>query len=453
VTATQERPPDQATPPAPPAGGKPSRFKYVAQTLDGQTVKGEIESSSINAARNELAVKGIRVTKITERKGLNVEITKSKVPLVEIMHFCRQMATFVRSGVPITEAIETIRRDTKNKKFNEVLADINERVGAGYSLAEGVNRHAEVFPAYFVAMLGSAELTGKVDEAFQQLYLYIRRDIELRRAVRKALIYPGILLTVAIGVTFLITVFVIPAFADFFKDFGAELPLPTRMLMAISDFVGSPAGLITGIVLVGGGIGLTIYFGGPGRKVFHGMLLRAPAIGTVMTYAATERFCRVLAVLLEAGVALPEALPNAIDCSNNLVFKERLTAATESVLAGNGFAEPLAQTGLFPVTVVQMVRVGERTGDLTEQLDNVATFFESELDYAVEKMTQWFEPMVILFIGGVVGFVALAMVSAMYGIYNQTGKKGEEGSLGSPPAVVLDVGRVGAGAPLGMQTE
>lgn len=418
MTATQERP-AAAPPSGPDTGTKKSRFKYVAETLDGKSVKGEIEATSVNAARNELAVRGIRVTTISQKKGLNTDITKAKVPLVEIMHFCRQMSTFVRSGVPVTEAIETIRRDCKNKRFNEVLADINERVSSGYSLAEGVNRHAEVFPAYFVAMLGSAELTGKVDEAFAQLYEYIRRDIELRRAVRKALIYPMILLTVALGVTLLITIFVIPRFADFFKSFGAELPLPTRMLMGVASFVGSPAGVITGIVAIALAVGAVVYFGGPGRKALHGFLLRAPAVGTVMTYAATERFCRVLSVLLEAGVALPEALPNAIECSNNLVFKERLSAATELVLAGNGFAEPMAATELFPTTVVQMVRVGERTGDLTEQLDNVATFFESELDYAVEKMTTWFEPLVILFIGFVVGFVALAMVSAMYGIYGQ----------------------------------
>lgn len=424
MTAVQDHPtsPPQAPAPQPPSGddgGNRSRFRYVAQTLDGENVKGEIEAISVNAARNELAIRGMRVTKIAEKKGLKTDITKSKVPLVEIMHFCRQMGTFVRAGVPVTEALETIRRDTKNKRFNEVLRDITERVSAGYSLSEGVQRHAEVFPSYFVALLSSAELTGKVDEAFQQLYHYIRRDIELARAVRKALIYPGILLTVALGVTILITVFVIPRFADFFKSFNAELPLPTRMLMAVADFVGSPLGLITGVVLIGSIIAVTAYFGSAGRKTFHGLLLKAPAVGTVMTYAATERFTRVLAVLLEAGVALPEALPNAIECSNNLVFQERLTAATESVLAGEGFADPIAGTELFPLTVVQMIRVGERTGDLTEQLDNVATFFESELDYAVEKLTQWFEPMVILFIGLVVGFVALAMVSAMYGIYNQ----------------------------------
>ena len=142
-------------------------------------------------------------------------------------------------------------------------------------------------------------------------------------------------------------------------------------------------------------------------------------VSTVVTYAATERFTRVLAALLDAGVPLPEALPTSIDCSNNMVFRERLSEAMESVLAGGGFAEPLARTELFPTAVIQMVRVGERTGELSDQLDNAAGFYQEELEYSVEKLTAWFEPAVILFIGVVVGFVALAMVSAMYGIYNQ----------------------------------
>lgn len=422
MTATQQTPSASPSPEPSPSksGPKLLKFRFEAQNLDGEQVKGTVEAASVNQARNELAVQGLRVSKITESKGLNVEITKQRVPLVEIMHFCRQMGTFVRSGVPMTEAIETIRRDTKNKRFNDALGDIVERVTAGYSISEGVNRHAEIFPSYFVALLGSAELTGKVDEAFDQLYRYIRRDIELGRAVRKALIYPGILLTLAIGVTALITIVVIPQFAKFFEGFNAELPLPTKILMGIADFVGSPLGLAVGLTLVALLVGTVAYTRTQrGRKHLHAVLLATPALGTVITYASTERFTRVLAVLLEAGVPLPEALPNAIECSNNLVFKERLSAATEQVLAGNGFADPLAATELFPVTVVQMIRVGERTGELTQQLDNVATFFEDELDYAVEKLTAYFEPLVIIFIGVVVGFVALAMVSAMYGIYNQ----------------------------------
>ncbi len=319
------------------------------------------------------------------------------------------------------EALDNLREDTANKRFKEVLSDVLDRVSAGRSVAESLNLHADIFPSYFMALLGSAELTGRMDEAFDQLHAYIRRDVELTRTVRKALIYPMILLAVSLGVVLIIVMFAIPRFADFFEGFDAELPLPTRMLVAVADFVGSTAGLITGIVLVLEHRRDSSSTSGPravGRNM-HALQLKTPMVSTVVTYSSTERFTRVLAALLESGVPLPEALPTSIDCSNNMVYRERLQVAMEEILAGGGFAEPIAQTDLFPNAVVQMIRVGERTGELSDQLDNAAGFYEEELTYAVEKLTAWFEPIMILFIGVVVGFVALAMVSAMYGIYNQ----------------------------------
>ena len=397
-----------------------SKFRYTAETLDGQEVKGEIEATSANVARNELAVQGMRVTHIAKRKGFNTELTEKKIPLVEIMHFSRQMASFMRAGVPVLEALGNLRQDTKNKRFAEVLSDILERVGTGASITDAVNHHANVFPNYFSAMLASAELTGRMDDSFDQAHRYIRRDIELGRAVRKALIYPAILLVVAIIVVAIIVIFVIPKFAAFFRSFNATLPLPTRMLMSVADFVGSTAGAITGLVIITTVVTTLFYVRTPiGRRNLHAVLLRVPVLNTVLIYAATERFTRVLGALLDAGVALPEALPSAGECTNNLIFKERLELASEEVLAGRGFADPLRDTDLFPSTVIQMVRVGERTGEMSDQLQNVAGFFEEELEYAVDKLTQLFEPIVILIIGVVVGFVALAMVSAMYGIYSQ----------------------------------
>jgi len=398
-----------------------TKFKYQAETLEGESVKGEIMAQSVNHARNQLAIDGMRVTKIAERKGLQADITTKKVPLVEIMHFSRQMATFVRAGVPVIEAFETLRVDSKDKRFKETLGQIVEEIGGGgATVAEAVANQGDVFPAYFVSMLRSAELTGKMDDAFDQLHRYIRRDVQLTKQVRKALIYPVILLLVAIGVVSIIVIFVIPKFAVFFKSFNATLPLPTRMLVAVADFVGSTAGAITGILLIGSVVSVLVYIKTTkGRRALHSFLLRVPVLNTVVVYAATERFTRVLSVLLEAGVPLSEAMPSGIDCTTNVIFKERLAIATEGVLAGQGFSEPIRQTDLFPPTVVQMIRVGERTGELSDQLNNVASFFEEELDYAVDKLTQWFEPLIILIIGVVVGFVALAMVSAMYGIYGQ----------------------------------
>lgn len=420
--AAQEPPQPAAKAPKAPkkAKVKHGKYRYEAETLDGQQIKGMIEAPSANSARNELAVQGLRVTKISEKKGLQLEITKEKVPLVDIMHFSRQMATFLRAGVPMTEALDNLRQDAENKRFKEILGDVLDRVTAGRSVTEALSLHADVFPPYFMALLGSAELTGRMDEAFDQLHTYIRRDVELTRAVRKALIYPMILLGVAMLVVLVIVVFAIPKFAEFFEDFDAELPLPTRMLMAVADFVGSPAGLITGVLLVAIAVSTVLYVRTPkGRRNLHALQLKIPMIATVVTYSSTERFTRVLAALLDAGVPLPDALPTSIDCANNEVYKERLRVAMEGTLEGRGFADPLASTELFPNAVIQMVRVGERTGELSDQLENAASFYEEELGYAVEKMTAWFEPMMILFIGVVVGFVALAMVSAMYGIYNQ----------------------------------
>lgn len=397
-----------------------SKFKYVGETLEGETVKGEISAATVNHARNELAIQGMRVTQISERKGLQIELTKTKVPLIEIMHFTRQMGTFLRAGVPMTEALATLQDGTENKRFADILEDVVDRVGSGDPVTEALARHEEVFPAYFLALLHSAELTGRMDDAFDQLQRYIKRDVALTKKVRKALIYPSILLIVAIAVCAIIVVFVIPKFAAFFESFDAELPLPTRMLIAIADFVQSPFGIAFGILIVVSIVGSVLYVRTEGGRMnFHRLILKIPVLSTVIVYSSTERFSRILAVLMEAGVPLTEAMPTAIDCSNNLVFRSRLQASVEGVLRGDGFTDPVAATDLFPPVMIQMMRVGERTGELADQLDNVATFYEDELDYAVDKLTEWFEPLVILFIGVVVGFVALAMVSAMYGIYGQ----------------------------------
>lgn len=397
-----------------------ARFRYEGETIDGEAVKGEIQAASALAARNELALQGTRVNKITERKGLQAEITKEKVPLLEIMHFCRQMASFVRAGVPVLDALRGLEADAHNKRFKNVLGDMIQLIGNGSTVGDAAARHDSVFPPYFLAILHSAELTGRMDTAFDELHRYIKRDVSLTKQVRKALIYPAILLAVAIGVCAIIVIFVIPKFADFFDSFDAELPLPTRMLMAIADFVQSTAGLVTGISIIVLVVGLTIFVRTTrGRRVFHAFLLKVPVLNTVIVYSSTERFARVLSVLLESGVSLADALPSAADCSNNVIFKEKLETAGELVMQGGGFAEPMAQADIFPRTMVQMIRVGEQTGELAGQLDNVANFYNEELDFAVDKLTEWFEPLVIIFIGVVVGFVALAMVSAMYGIYGQ----------------------------------
>jgi type IV pilus assembly protein PilC len=285
------------------------------------------------------------------------------------MHFCRQMASFIRAGVPVLDALRSIETDATNKRFKGVLGDMIQMIGNGATVGDAAARHASVFPPYFLAILHSSELTGRMDLAFDELHRYIKRDVALTKQVRKALIYPAILLVVAIGVCAIIVIFVIPKFAEFFESFDATLPLPTRMLVAIADFVGSTAGLITGISIVVIVVGLTIFVRTTKgrRRAFHAFLLKVPDLNTVIVYSSTERFARVLSVLLESGVSLSDALPSAADCSNNVVFKEKLNGRCWRV--GHARRRLRRAHGARPRfsrrTMVQMIRVGEQTGELS----------------------------------------------------------------------------------------
>lgn len=395
-------------------------FKYKAETLEGEQVRGLVEAPSPNAARNQLAMQGIRVIDLRQKKGISgIEVTQTKVKKVELMHFSRQMSTFVRAGVPLIEAIRIIRRESKNRTLQRTLSDLIERLQDGQSLADAVAAHREVFPPFYVGILQAAELTGNLDQAFLQLTAYLKRDIDISRKIKGALTYPIILFIIAMAAVLVIVLFAMPRFEDFFASFDAQLPLPTRMLLSTSRFIGSWWWLIL-ILMIGTVAGFLVVIQTPrGRLAYHKALLSIPMVRYVTQFAITERFCRVLSTMLDAGVPLPESFATATEGTNNLVFQNELARAREGMMAGDGIADPIIESGLFPSTIAQMIRVGEETGTLDEQLMNAAVFLEDELSYSLEKLTAWFEPITIVFIGLMVGFVALALVSAMYGIYNQ----------------------------------
>ena len=400
---------------------KPSRFRYEAETLDGQSVKGTIEAASVAAARNELAVQGLRVIDLRERKGLQTEVTREKVPLVEVMHFSRQMATFLRAGVPITEALDTLRADAKNKKFAAVLADVLEAVGTGSTISDAIAVHSAVFPSYYLALLRAGELTGRMDDAFDQLHTYIKRDLELTRAVRKALIYPAILLVVAIAVSLLIVTFVIPRFADFFADFDAELPLPTRMLMAVADFVTSPVGIACFVLLGVVVVGLVLWTRTPSRPPGAAGL---PAQGAAPGHRAHVR--RHRAVL--PGARLPAGCRRA-PCPTRC--PPRRTAPT-TWCSRSGWRRP--STAPWPARASPSPSGtpscspppwSRWCGWGSAPVRCPSSWTARRRSSRTSWTTPWTSSpsgssrTVIVFIGLVVGFVALAMVSAMYGIYNQ----------------------------------
>ncbi|MFJ8043965.1 type II secretion system F family protein [Kitasatospora sp. NPDC096147] len=396
-------------------------FTYVALGPDGRRATGVLKGSSVEGVTDSLARQGYTVqsVKAAGRSLLQLELTARKVDLVELSNFSRQMAAFVKAGVPVLDALEIIRAETKDRKLAEVLADVMDSLRFGEGFAAAMAAHRRALPPFYVAVLHSAEATGELDVVMAQLARYIERDVEARRSVRSALTYPSLVMVLAVAVVVILVVFVLPRFEAFFASFDAELPLPTRMLLGFTDFVtawypvivGALAGLV---VAVAAGLRTE-----PVRALRDRLLLAVPVLGDVVRFLVIERFCRILTSMIKAGVPVPEALTLAGAGADNLVYERSVATARTEVLEGGGISRPIARTGLFPGAVTQMMRVGEETGTLDEQLENVSDFYEKELQHRIKRLTGLFEPAVVVLVGAVVGFVAVALLSAIYGVYSQ----------------------------------
>jgi type IV pilus assembly protein PilC len=317
------------------------------------------------------------------------------------------------------EALEVIAEETTDKLLKAALLDMIDQLQAGDTFASAAAIHPEAFPNYYVGILASAELTGTLDTVLNQLGDYIQRDIDARGKITSALIYPAVVFVMAIGVVVVLATFVMPRFVVFFKSFNAKLPFPTRMMLSASGFVTNWwFALIGGLVLVTAGF-IAMRRNKAGRALLDAIILRLPVLGDMVQAAVLERICRILSSMVRAGVALPEAMSVTADSANNAVFQRGLIDIREQMMEGQGIAGPLARTGLFPGAARQMFRVGEETGTLDQQLETAATFYNRELDVKVKRFTSLFEPAIIILMGAIVGFVAVALVSAMYGIYKQ----------------------------------
>ena len=397
-----------------------AKFKFTAIAPDGVTVTGIEDALTAAMARRALVQRDLAPVEIQEKKSvLQLEITREKVPRRDLMHFSRQMAVFMKAGIPVLEAMEVMVEELDNKVLQRTLAEMAESLRSGETFASAAAEHPQAFPPYYLGILRSAELTGNLDVVLEQLSEYIERDTEARRKISSALIYPSIVMVMAIVAVVVITAFVLPRFKTFFTSLHAKLPLPARMLIGIANvftndwyvFVGLLAIVIVGMVF--------LIVTPRGREFRDVALMRIPVLGDLIKTALLERFCRILCSMVGAGVPLPEALSVTGEATTNSVFRRAITLAREAMMRGEGLATPLARTNLFPAAARHMFLVGESTGTLDNQLETAAHYFDRELDYKIKHFTSLFEPAVILVVGIVVGFVAIALVSAMYGIYRQ----------------------------------
>lgn len=398
-----------------------ARFKYAALTPDGKQLVGVVKGSSIDGVTESLTRQGmqVRLIKPEGRRILQFELTPTKVKPIELANFSRQMAAFVASGLPLIDALAIIEEETPSKTLRNIVREVADSLRFGESFARAMAAHTDAFPPFYMSVLQSAEATGELDVVLRQLSKYVERDMEAKRKIRSALAYPSVVMVMAFVTVAVITVFVLPRFKTFFESFDAKLPLPTRMLLSFTDFLTSWWAAMATVAAILVIAVIAVLRTGQGRWYRDKLLLRLPVLGDVVRFTVVERFCRVLTAMLEAGVPIPEALRLASVGSNNLVYQRSLEVARTEMLEGDGIARPISRTQLFPKTVTSMMRVGEETGTLDEQLEAMASYYENELQYKLKKLTTLFEPMAVIFVGVFVGFVAVALVSAMYGIFNQ----------------------------------
>ena len=396
------------------------RYAYVANGPEGGPKTGAEKAKSRAEAENTLFERGFRDIQLTEKPGLlKKELSPPKVKREVVMHLSRQMAAFIRAGLPLLDAVHALSLEASNSSVRRMMNDVEDGLRGGDKLSDCLDRHPKIFPDFYRGILRSAELTGELDTVLEQLASYLERDLEAKRKIKAALIYPAVISVMGMLTVVVLSVYVLPKFKVFFASLDAKLPLPTRMLLWFTDFVTQWWWLL----LAGFFVTVLVVILGPrsdrGRLIRDTIVLKIPVFGSTIQFSLIERFCRILASMVNAGVPLPESLRVSTESLHNLVYTKALYRVAESMLEGDGLAGPLSATGLFPSTAAQMMRVGEETGTLDSQLESTARYYESELDYKIKKLTAMFEPIVIVVMGAIVGFVAIALVSAMYGIFNQ----------------------------------
>lgn len=395
-------------------------YAYRAYTEGGQRREGQIEAGGSSAAEQALWLQGLKIVRLRpaapSKTMADYFPSLYQISAADIILFTRQLATFVNAGVPMSRALGTIADETGSPLFKRVIVAVLEDLERGQNLSEALAKHPKVFSALYVDLVRVAELTGNLEGTLKELAGYLRRDLNTLRRVRTAMIYPAVILVVATVVVIILVFFALPAFVKIFAEFKVELPLPTRILIGIVSFTRTWALAMGGSLVA---LGTALFLALRTRRglyVKDVVFLKAPIFGPIILSAILNRFARTLSMVLKAGVPLGQTFDAVIAATGNRVFQRGLATVKEQMTGGEGFAGPLVRSRLFPPMMTQMVRVGEETGTLDTYLEQAAEFYEEDLEYRIRAMTALIEPVMTVVVGLVVGFIAVSLISAMYGL-------------------------------------
>jgi len=392
-------------------------FQYTAFTPQGDKVQGHVEADSEDSAEEILWKQNYTIIALKESVALKrAGLLTSRIRTRDLITFSQQLATLIESGISIVRALYLLQEQMKNKHFRKILAEIIIDVQQGRFFSEAILKHDKVFPMLYGRLIEVGEHAGNLEMVLRQLATYLEKEEALVRKVRSALAYPSFVICMAVGVVILMLTVALPPLMGLFSSFDADLPVTTLILMAVSGFFSSYKFqlLIAGVLAI---IAFMLFVRTKGgRKTVDGLLLKVPMIGTILIESAVARMCRSMSTLLQAGISLPEILEMVIRTQSNVVLKASLKVVHSELLQGRGLSDPLSQDKLFPGMLVQMARVGEETGALDNNLETLAVFYENKVDREVGAMAAVMEQGLTIFIGLMVGFVAISVITPMYSL-------------------------------------
>ncbi len=391
-----------------------AKFSWEGKSRTGKVQKGVMEAPDENAVNNKLRAQGIMPTSVKPPgTGMNMELNLSfmqpKVTTKDIVIFTRQFSTMIDAGLPLVQCLDILSRQQENKTFKKVLFQVKESVESGSTFADALKKHPKIFDDLFVNLIAAGEVGGILDTILTRLAAYMEKAMKLRKQVKSAMTYPTTIIGVAFVVVSVILVFVIPQFQSMFESFGGVLPLPTRIVIAISDFIQAKV-----LFIVGGMILFKFSykkFGETkkGREILDNLYLKLPVFGDLIRKVSVAKFTRTLGTMISSGVPILEGLDIVAKTAGNKTIEKAIYKVRTSISEGKTIAEPLEKSGVFPSMVCQMIAVGEQAGALDTMLNKIADFYDDEVDDSVGNLTAMMEPLLMAFLGVTVGGLVIAM--------------------------------------------
>ena len=398
--------------------GIPVEFRCRLASANGEIVEGVYAADTEARLRHDLEEKGLYILALQPKgsiAGLSIHLPRrTSVPTRDFLVFNQELATLLKAGMPLVQSLDLLKRRVESPTFKSVLEDVHERVRSGSALSDAFAEHQSLFPSVYTASLLAGERSGSLDTVLRRFVEYTKIVATVKRKTISALVYPAILISLAIVLVSIIVLKVVPAFSDFYQSFGADLPLVTRIIVTISNVLRQQFFVILAVVMLGGG-GLFVWLRQPGQKArFDSLVLRVPMLGDVARKFATSQMARTLATLLGGGLPLVNALDIATKSIGNQYIARELAVVSEHVREGESFAAALEARGVFPEVAVKMAEVGESTGALQEMLNTVADFYDEEISTNMDRFVTLIEPMLLVVMGIVIAGLLLALYMPLF---------------------------------------